>query len=179
MTDRLRREGWDVGKDRVDTMWRHESLKAPATQPKRAQLWRADGSGLRRRPLYRHHVWSSDVVADRMHDGRPLRILNVLDEDTRECLASVVARRIRSHDVRLILADLFLSRGIPTPIRSDTGPEFIARKLRHGLNAREMAPRSIEPGSPWENGDVASCHGKMREQFLNGELFTHSQKHRS
>ena len=81
--------------------------------------------------------------------------------------------------VLLILANRFLSRGTPTHIRSDNGPEFIARKLRHWLNAREVAPRSIEPGSPWENGDVASCHGKMREQFLNGELFTHSQKHRS
>jgi transposase InsO family protein len=100
-----------------------------------------------------------------------LRILNILDEYTRECLASVVARRIRSHDVLVILADLFLRHGIPTPIRSDNGPEFLARKLRHWLNALQVAPLSIEPGSPWENGYGESFNGKMREQLLNGELF--------
>jgi transposase InsO family protein len=100
-----------------------------------------------------------------------LRILNILDEYTRECLASVVARRIRSHDVLVILADLFLRHGIPTPIRSDNGPEFLARKLRHWLTGLQVAPLSIEPGSPWENGYGESFNGKMREQFLNGELF--------
>ena len=110
-------------------------------------------------------------MADRTHDGRPLRILNLLDEYTRECLASVVARRIRSQDVLLILVDLFLSHGIPTHIRSDNGPEFIARKLRQWLNALQVAPLYIGPGSPWENGYVESFNGKMREQFLNGELF--------
>ena len=112
VTDLLRREGWDVGNDRVYTMWRHEGLTVPTKQPKRARCWRADGSCLRLRLAYRHHVWSYDYVADRTHDGRPFRILNILDEYTRECLASVVARRICSQDVRLILADLFLSRGI-------------------------------------------------------------------
>jgi putative transposase len=171
VTDLLRHEGWDVGKDRVYTIWRHEGLKVPMKQPQRARLWRADGSCLRLRPAYRHHVWSYDFVADRTHDGRPFRILNILDEYTRECLASVVARRIRSQDVLLILADLFLSRGIPTHIRSDNGPEFIACKLREWLNALQVAPLYIEPGSPWENGYVESFNGKMREQFLNGELF--------
>ena len=171
VTDMLRLEGWNVGKDRVYTIWRHEGLKVPTKQPKRARLWRADGSCLRLRPAYRNHVWAYDFVADRTHDGRPFRILNILDEYTRECLASVVARRIRSHDVLLILADLFLSRGIPTHIRSDNGPEFIARKLRHWLTARQVAPLYTEPGSPWENGYCESFNGKMREQFLNGELF--------
>ena len=118
-----------------------------------------------------NHVWSYDFVADRTHDGRPFRILNILDEYTRECLASVVARRIRSQDVLLILADLFLSRGIPTHIRSDNGPEFIASKLRHWLNVLQVAPLYIEPGSPWENGYCESFNGKMRDQLLNGELF--------
>jgi putative transposase len=171
VTDLLRREGWDVGKDRVYTIWRQEGLKVPTKQPKRARLWRVDGSCLRLRPAYRNHVWSYDLVADRTHDGRPFRILNILDEYTRECLASVVARRIGSQDVLLILADLFLSRGIPTHIRSDNGPEFIAHKLRQWLNALQLVPLYIEPGSPWENGYVESFNGKMREQFLNGELF--------
>jgi transposase InsO family protein len=171
VTDLLRCEGWDVGKDRVYTIWRHEGLKVPMKQPKRARLWRADGSCRRLRPAYRHHVWSYDFVADRTHDGRSFRILNILDEYTRECLASVVARRIRSQDVLLILVELFLSHGIPTHIRSDNGPEFIARKLRHWLNALQVAPLYIEPGSPWENGYCESFNGKMRDQLLNGELF--------
>jgi transposase InsO family protein len=100
-----------------------------------------------------------------------LRILNILDEYTRECLASVVARRIRSQDVLLILADLFLRHGIPTHIRSDNGPEFIARKLRQWLTALQVTPLYIEPGSPWENGYCESFNGKMRDQLLNGELF--------
>ena len=121
VTDLLRREGWDVGPDRVYTIWRQEGLQVPQKQPKRARRWRADGSCLRLRPAYRHHVWSYDVVADRTQGGRPFRILNILDEYTRECLASVVARRIRSQDVLLILAELFLSRGIPTHIRRIMG----------------------------------------------------------
>ena len=110
-------------------------------------------------------------MADRTHDGRPFRILNILDEYTRACLASVVARRIRAQDVRLILADRFLSRGSPSHIRSDNGPEFIARKLRHWLTALQVAPLAIEPGSPWENGYGESLNGKMRDQRLNGERF--------
>ena len=171
VTDLLRNEGWDVGKDRVYTIWRQEGLQVPQKQPKRARLWLANGSCVRKRPERPNHVWSYDFVADRTQDGRPFRILNILDEYTRECLASVVARRIRSQDVLLILADLFLSRGIPTHIRSDNGPEFIARKLRHWLTALQVAPLYIEPGSPWENGYCESFNGKMRDQLLNGELF--------
>ena len=119
VTDLLRREGWDVGKDRVYTIWRQEGLQVPQKQPKRGRLWLANGSCVRKRPERPNQVWSDDFVADRTQDGRPFRILNILDEYTRECVASVVARRIRSQDVLLILADLFLSRGIPTHIRSD------------------------------------------------------------
>jgi transposase InsO family protein len=144
----LQREGWEVGKDRGYPIWRHEGLTVPQKQPKRARLWRTDGSCLRLRPERPNHVWSYDFVADRTQDGRPVRILNILEEYTRECLASVVARRIRSHDVRLILTDLFLSRGIPTHIRSDNGPEFIAQQLRSWLTRMGTGPLYIEPGSP-------------------------------
>ena len=172
VTDMLRLEGWDVSKDRVYTIWRHEGLKVPTKQPKRARLWRADGACLRLRPAYRHHVWSYDFVADRTHDGRPFRILNIIDEYTRECLASYVARRIRSQDVILVLADLFLRHGRPVHIRSDNGPEFIARNLKTWLkNVLGVEPLYIEPGSPWENGYCESFNGKMRDQLLNGELF--------
>lgn len=171
VTDLLRREGWDVGKDRVHTMWRQEGLTVPRKQPQRARLWHADGACLRLRPAYHNHVWSYDFGADRTQDGRPFRILNILDESTRECLASVVARRIRSQDVLLILADLFLSRGMPMHVRSDNGPAFIALKLRHWLKNLDVTLLYIEPGSPWENGSIESFNGKMRAQFLNGELF--------
>ena len=121
----LQREGWNVGTDRVYTIWRQEGLQVPQKQPKRARLWRADGSCVRLRPTHRNHVWSYDFVAERTYDGRPFRIRNVLDEYTRECLASVVARRIRSQDVILVLGELFLHHGGPEHIRSDHGPEFI------------------------------------------------------
>lgn len=141
VTDRLRLEGWDVGKDRVYTRWRHEGLNVPTKQPTRARLWRADGSCLRRRPAYGQHVWSYDGVADRTHDGRLFRILNIIDEDVRACLASYVARRIRSQAVILVLADRLLRHGRPAHIRSENGPEFIARHLQTWLkNVLGVAP---------------------------------------
>jgi putative transposase len=171
VTSMLNMEGWDVGKDRVYTIWREEGLKVPQKQPKRARLWLADGSCIRLRPERPNHVWSYDFVADTTREGRPYRILNIIDEYTRECLASFVARRIRSQDVILVLADLFLERGLPEHIRSDNGPEFIARKLRGWLKQLGVGPLYIEPGSPWENGYCESFNGKMRDQLLNGELF--------
>lgn len=171
ITSMLNMEGWDVGKDRVYTIWREEGLKVPAKQPKRSRLWLTDGSCIRLRPQRAGHVWSYDFVADATREGRPFRILNIIDEYTRECLASYVARRIRSQDVILILADLFLKRGVPAHIRSDNGPEFIAKKLRAWLKQLEVEPLFIAKGSPWENGYVESFNGKMRDQLLNGELF--------
>ena len=171
VTGMFTQEGWAVGKDRVYTIWRQEGLTVPVKQPKRARLWRADDACVRLCPTHRHHVWSYDFMADRTHDGRPFRILNVLDEYTRECLASVVARRMGSQEVILLLAALFVHHGVPQHSRSDNGPEFIARKLRRGLTTLQVEPLYIEPGSPWENGYIESFNGKMRAQFLNGELF--------
>jgi transposase InsO family protein len=119
VTGMLDMEGWDVGKDRVFTIWRKEELKVPQKQPKRSRLWLADGSCIRLRPEFKNHVWSYDFVSEQTYDGRKFKILNIIDEHTRECLASHVARRIRSQDVILILADLFLRHGIPKHIRSD------------------------------------------------------------
>jgi len=110
-------EGWDVGEDRVYPIWREEGLKVPQKQPKRARLWLADDSCIRLRPTHKNHVWSYDFVSDRTADGRPFRILNIIDEYSRECLASFLARRIRSEDVIFVLADLFLKHGVPKHIR--------------------------------------------------------------
>jgi transposase InsO family protein len=115
----LQLEGFAVGRDRVHRIWQEEGLQVPQKQPKRARLWLADGSCIRLRPTHRNHVWSYDFVSEQTHDGRKFRILNIIDEFTKECLASFVARRIRSQDVILILADLFIEHGIPEHIRSD------------------------------------------------------------
>lgn len=171
VTGILNMEGWEVGKDRVFRIWQQEGLKVPQKQPKRARLWLADGSCIRLRPEYPNHVWSYDFVAEKTNDGRSIKILNIVDEFSRECIATVVARRIRSQDIILLLADLFLKRGMPKHIRSDNGPEFIAKKLQHWLNALEVKPLFIHPGSPWENGYCESFNGKMRYELLNGEIF--------
>jgi len=110
------------------------------------------------------------MVMERTSDGRPLQILAVIDEYTRECLALHVARRIRSGDVLDQLYELFLTRGIPEYIRSDNGPEFAAKAVRRWLNRLDVTTLFIEPGSPWENGYVESFIGKMRDELLNGEV---------
>ena len=171
VTNLLRMEGFEVGIDRVYRIWREEGLKVPQKAPKRARLWRADGSCIRLRPERRNHVWSYDFVSDRTHDGRPIKILNIIDEFTRECLASYVARRIRSQDVILVLADLFLKRGCPAHIRSDNGPEFIAANVRKWIEIAGGKTLYVEPGSPWENGFVESFHGRLRDELLDAELF--------
>jgi putative transposase len=125
--------GWAVGKDRVQRIWRREGLKEPQKQRARGRLWLGDGSCVRLRPERANHVWSYDFVKAITHDGRALRILVVIDEYTRECLALRVARRLGSLQVIETLADVMLLRGIPEHIRSDNGPEFIAKELRKWL----------------------------------------------
>jgi transposase InsO family protein len=171
VTGILNMEGWNVGKDRVFTIWQKEGLKVPQKQPKRARLWLSDGSCIRLRPEHTNHVWAYDFVSEQTHDGRSFRILNIIDEFSRECIASFVARRIRSGDVISVLADLFLKRGMPKFIRSDNGPEFVAKKLQHWLYDLDVKPMFIQPGSPWENGYCESFNGKMRYELLNGEFF--------
>ena len=171
VTDMLRIEGWGVNHKRVERIWRQEGLKVPERQPKRGRLWLDDGSCIRLRPLYRGHVWSYDFVASSTHDGRALKLLTVLDEHTRKCLAIVVARKIRSHDVLEVLADLFVRHGPPEYLRSDNGPEFTAKLVRRWLGRVGVETLFIEPGSPWENGYNESFNGKLRDELLNGETF--------
>lgn len=171
VTSLLNMEGWRVGKDRVFSIWQREGLKVPQKQPKRSRLWLADGSCIRLRPEFKNHVWSYDFVSEQTHDGRKFKVLNIVDEFTRECLTSHVARRIRSQDVILILADLFLKHGIPKHIRSDNGPEFIAKKLVEWFKNLEVQPLFIQPGSLWENGYCESFNRKMRYELLDAELF--------
>lgn len=171
VTDLLNNEGWRVNKKRVERIWRVEGLKVPYKQSKRSRLWLNDGSCVRLRPEYKDHVWSYDFVFERTHDGRSFKMLNIIDEFTRESLMIKVKRRLNSNDVFEALADLFLTRGVPKYIRSDNGSEFIAKALREWLSKLQVETLYIEPGSPWENGYVESFNGKMRDQFLNGEIF--------
>ena len=133
VTAMLRNEGWLVNHKRVERIWRQEGLKVPSKQPKRGRLWRNDGSIVRLRPAFPKHVWSYDFMHDRTHNGVPFRILNVIDEYTRECLTVKVARRLTHKDVLEVLLDLFLEQGVPVHIRSDNGSEFIAKKVRQVL----------------------------------------------
>ena len=167
----LHQEGWQVNHKRVERIWRREGLKVPKKQPKRGRLWLNDGSCVRRRPEHRNHVWAYDFVQDRTHDGKAFRILTVIDEYSRECLALKVARKLKSVDVFETLADLFIIKGIPDYIRSDNGPEFTAVMLREWLTRIGSKTLFIEPGSPWENGFNESFNGKLRDELLNGEIF--------
>ena len=171
ITGLLQMAGWSVNAKRVQRIWRREGLKVPSRQPKRGRLWLADGSCIRLRPEHRNHVWAYDFVSETTHDGRKLRLLTVVDEYTRECLAISVARRMTANDVLWVLADLFLEYGIPEHIRSDNGPEFVARAVRGWLADLGVTTLFIEPGSPWENGYIESFNGKLRDELLNGEIF--------
>ena len=143
----------------------------PQKQPSRRRLWLTDGSCVRLRPQHPNHVWAYDFVATRTEDGRPVKLLTIVDECARESLAIDVARRLRSDDVLFCLAELFVHSGVPTHIRSDNGPEFVANAVRHWLQRVGVQALFIEPDSPWENGYVESFGGKLRDELLNRELF--------
>ena len=165
-------KGWRINHKRVERIWRREGLKVPKKQPKRGRLWLNDGSCIRLRPEHRDHVWGYDFMVDRTNDGRAFRILNIIDEFTRECLAVKVARKINSQAVIDELFKLFIFRGIPEHIRSDNGPEFTAKTVRKWLSRLGVKTLFIEPGSPWENGYIESFNGKVRDELLNREIFT-------
>jgi len=161
ITALLREAGWNV----------NQGLKVPARQPRRGRQWLADGSCIRLRPQRPGHVWAYDFVEDRTHDGRKFRILTVIDEYTRECLALPIGRQLRGDDVLATLADLFVAHGPPEHIRSDQGSEFIANVVKDWLGRIGVRTLDIEKASPWENGYNESFNGKLRDELLNGEVF--------
>ena len=171
VTALLRQAGWRVSAGRVYRIWRREGLKVPQKQPKRGRLWLNDGSCIRLRPEHKGHVWSYDFVQDRTHDGKVFRMLCVIDEYTRECLAIRVERKLNSRDVLDVLGELFVLHGPPEHIRSDNGPEFIAIALRQWLQHLQVKTLYIEPGSPWENGYCESFNSKLRDELLAREIF--------
>ncbi len=167
----LQREGWHVNHHRVERLWRQEGLRVPKKQPKCGRLYQADGSIVRLRAEHPNHVWAYDFVFDRTADGRKLRMLTVVDEYTRKCLAIEVARRLSSQEVLAVLADLCVRRGPPAYIRSDNGSEFVAKAVRRWLARIGVQTLFIEPGSPWENGYIESFNGRLRDEHLNRERF--------
>ena len=171
ITAMLKRKGWKVNHKRVERIWRKQGFKVAKRQKKRRRLWLNDSSCIRLRPQHKDHVWSYDIVEDKTYNGRRFRILNVIDEYTRECLLSYASRRITSNEVVEFLAKLFCQRWLPEYIRSDNGSEFTARKVRKFISSLGTLPAFIEPGSPWENGYIESFNGKMRDELLNGEIF--------
>lgn len=167
----LAHAGWDISLSVVGRIWRREGLKVPQKQPKRRRLWLNDGSCIRLRPERAGHVWSYDFVEDMTQNGRKYRMLNIVDEFSRECLAMVPQRRFRSDDVLAVLADLFVEHGPPEHVRSDNGPEFAAKAVRAWLGKVGVNTLFIEPGSPWENGYIESFNARLRDELLNGEIF--------
>ena len=167
----LRDAGWLVNDKRVERVWLREGLKVPRKQPRRGRLWLNDGSCIRLRPEHRNHVWSYDFVEERTHDGRKFRMLNVVDEFTHECLAIRIARKLKAVDVIDVLSELFILRGIPGHIRSDNGPEFVAKAVEEWIAAVGAKAAYIAPGSPWENGYIESFNARLRDELLNGEIF--------
>jgi transposase InsO family protein len=171
VTHMLRNNGLKINHKRVERIWREEGLRRPKKQAKRRRLWLGDGDCVRLRAERKNHVWSYDFIVDETCDGRKLRILNIIDEFTHECLASVPRRSWRNNDVIDMLAGLMLLHGTPEYLRSDDGSEFTAKKVRKWLQNVGVITAYIEPGSPWENGYIESFNARMRDEFLNGELF--------
>ncbi len=171
ITALVRAEGWIVNHKRVERIWREEGLKVPKEQPKRARLYLNDGSCIRLRPLYKNHVWSYNFIHDRLHSGKKIRMLTVIDAYTRKCLLIRVGSSLKSDDVLDTLSTLFITEGIPEYIRSDNGSEFTGKTTREWIESVGVKTAYIEPGSPWENGYNESFNGKLRDELLNTEIF--------
>jgi len=167
----LRREGWSVNRKRVYRLWRQEGLQVPKKQRKKRRLGTAAGGCVRRRAEHKDHVWAWDFIFDRTENGRSIKWLSIVDEYTRECLALEVNRRMTSDGVLDVLRDLFVIRGVPQCIRSDNGPEFIARAIGRFLAATGVETLYIEPGAPWQNGYAESFHSRLRSELLDAEVF--------
>jgi putative transposase len=168
----LRREGWYVNKKRMHRLWKEAGLRVLAKQRKRKRLSGQGENGCtRRRAEYKNHVWSYDFVMDQSADGRRLKMLTVVDEYTRECLSIVVERSITAEDVVKTLATLFTWRGEPAFIRSDNGPEFIAKAVKQWLDVSGVKTLYIEPGSPWENAYSETFNSRFGDELLKREVF--------
>jgi putative transposase len=172
MTAKLRQEGWCVNAKRIYRLWRKEGLKVPKRTRKKQRLGHGGNSCVRRRADHKDHVWCWDFIQDRTLTGQPLKWLAITDEFTRECLALEVAVSITSATVIEVLTNLFLIRAVPRHIRSDNGPEFIAKEIQRHAERTGLEMLYVSPGSPWENGFAESFFSRLRDELLNVEEFT-------
>ncbi len=167
----LRLDGWIVNRKRIHRLWRREGFRVPVKQRKKRRLGSSNNSIVRHRAEHKDHVWCWDFIHDTDERGRPLKWLSLVDEYTRECLALEVARSITASDAIDVLAEVFIIRGVPGHVRSDNGPEFIARAIRSYLKKADVQTLYVAPASPWENGYAESFHSRLRDELLNAELF--------
>jgi len=165
----LRREGWLCNRKRVQRLWRDEGLRLPARPKRRRRGPRMPGHLVAERP---DQVWAVDFISDRTADGRPIKILTVTDEHTREALATAVGRRIGSDETVNTLEQIVERRGRAAAlIRCDNGPEFVSQALRDWCRFNHSRPGYIEPGAPWQNPFVESFNGHLRRELLDLESF--------
>jgi putative transposase len=167
----LRREGWRVNRKRVWRLWRQQGLKVPRKQRKKRRLGSSANSCVRRPAEHKDHVWAWDFLHDRTTDGGPLKWFTLVDEYTRECLALEAGRGMTARAVCGVLAEVVRQRGAPAHVRSDNGPEFIAKAIRSWMSGTGLETLYIEPGAPWENGYAESFNSKVRDELLNAEEF--------
>lgn len=171
MTRLLRREGMRINRKRVQRLWREEGLRNPLRKRRKRARGHSENSCALKKAEYKNHVWCWDFTMDETSDGRRLKWFSVVDEFTRECLALEVARRMTARDVTAILTWLEARHGTPGAIRSDNGPEFVARAIERWLTTRKIVPLYIAPGSPWENGYSESFNSRMKAEFADREMF--------
>jgi len=164
---------WRVNRKRVHRLWKQENMQVPRKQhrKRRCCFGGSENSCVRHRAKHKDHVWSYDFLTERTENGRQIRLLAVIDEYTRECLAVEVGRSFTSQHVIGVLRYLFAVRGTPQHIRSDNGPEFVARAVCRWLERADVKTLFIAKGSPWENGYVESFNGKFRDELLDQEIF--------
>ena len=174
ITVKLCEQGWFANFKWVYRLWCQEGLKIHKKQQKRRRSGGdSENACHRKRPEHYNHIWSYDLLSERLENGRLVKLLVVLDEFTRECLAIDVNKRLTGGDVVEVLRYLFAVRGTPDFIRSDNGPEFASKAVKKWLKAAGVKTLFVAPGSPWENGYVESFNGKLRDELLNRELFLH------
>lgn len=174
VTVMLKRAGWHVNHKRVHRLWQSEGLQLPRRKTAKRRV--GESAQVVKRAEHPNHVWTYDFMSATTERGGKLRILNVLDEYTRECLAMLVAPSISSRKVIEVLDWLFLTRGLPEHLRSDNGPEFIAKAIQNWLGERYCQTLYIHPGSPWENPFIESFNGHFRTECLDTYLFTNGRE---
>jgi putative transposase len=164
----LTEEGWQVSRRQVQRVRRMQGLKV-RPKPKRIPR-QGTSTGLPTQAIYRHHVWTWDFIFDRTEKGSTIKMLTMLDEYTRQCLAIRVERQMTADQVLATLWQAMMQYGIPAYIRSDNGSEFIAGKVQQWLKEHQIKTIYIDPGSPWQNGYIESFHSRFRDECLDREL---------